>query len=447
MALRRFSSSVLVLMAAVAAVGGVAVPAAVGADPPAETSPADTTPTSTTPVATTPAVVLPGVFTGGPDSITQTGAGLNATLDSGGGETTYRFEYGTSANYGLATTPATISAAPGATTVRQVITGLSGGTEYHYRVVATNSAGTNYGQDAVLKTIAAARVPSVATHDATAITKTDASLAARINPQGLSTDYYFEWGATTSYGSVTPVASAGSGTATADFATALGGLSPNTTYHFRVVATNATGTARGRDHDFTTQRDVTGISIRLARSTIAWSSSTVVTGTVAGNGAAGVKVSLMRQDFPYALPPAKVAEQTTGAAGSYVFSVGPLYTSSRLSVVTQSEPAVASSAVTVHSKLYTKLSISKKTSRTMQLTGYIYPATPKARASLQRRSSTGRWIYVSHPKLSSSKTRSSYRVTVSRSAKSTTRYRVVVTPNDGGAHSSATTHSVYVAKR
>jgi hypothetical protein len=418
----------------------VAVPVAVGAGPPDAT-----TPTSTTP--TTPAVVAPATFTGGADNVTQTGAGLNATLDAGGGETSYRFEYGATASYRLTTTAGTIPASTGPVTVRQVITGLTGGTMDHYRVVATNSAGTSYGADATFTTVAAARVPSVATHDASAITKDTATLEARINPQGLSTTYAFDWGTTTAYGTTTPAASAGQGNSTADFATAIGGLQPYTTYHFRVIATNATGTARGRDHSFTTARALTGISVRLARSTIAWSSSTVVSGAVAGAGAGGVKVSLMRQDFPFALAPVKVAEHTAGPAGTYVFSVGPLYASTRLSVVTQSDPAVTSSAVTVRSQLYTKLSISKKTSRTMQLAGRIYPAVPKGRASLQRRSSTRRWIFVSHPKLSSSKTRSSYQATVPRSSKSTTRYRVVVTPNDAGAHASATTHSVYVKRR
>ena len=45
----------------------------------------------------------PVAVTGAADSITETGADLNGTVDPNGPATTYHFEYGTSAAYGLTT--------------------------------------------------------------------------------------------------------------------------------------------------------------------------------------------------------------------------------------------------------------------------------------------------------------------------------------------------------
>lgn len=85
-------------------------------------------------------------------------------------------------------------------------------------------------------------------------------LEAQINPNGLDTTYHFEYGTTTSYGTSAPVPDAdeSSGTAnyggTGDFRVIqrISGLQPNTTYHFRVVATNAAGTTPGADQTFAT---------------------------------------------------------------------------------------------------------------------------------------------------------------------------------------------------
>ena len=96
--------------------------------------------------------------------------------------------------------------------------------------------------------------PSVTTGSASSITKTSASIAGTVNPNGLATTYHFDYGKTTAYGSSAPVpeASAGSGSASTPVSVALTGLTASTTYHFRLVATNSTGTTNGGDATFTT---------------------------------------------------------------------------------------------------------------------------------------------------------------------------------------------------
>jgi hypothetical protein len=75
-----------------------------------------------------------------------------------------------------------------------------------------------------------------------------------VNPNGTTvSDCHFDYGTTTSYGSTAPCASApGSGESAVAVAASLGNLSPASTYHFRVSATNAAGTSTGSDQTFTT---------------------------------------------------------------------------------------------------------------------------------------------------------------------------------------------------
>ena len=93
--------------------------------------------------------------------------------------------------------------------------------------------------------------PSVATLAATSVTGTTATLNGTINPNGLATTYYFEWGTTTSYGTTTTVISAGSGTTSIAVNANLSGLTGGQTYHFRLVGVNSDGTTSGNDMTFT----------------------------------------------------------------------------------------------------------------------------------------------------------------------------------------------------
>ena len=96
--------------------------------------------------------------------------------------------------------------------------------------------------------------PVVVTGDASDITQQGAKLNGTVNPQGKATTYTFQFGLTTSYGAQTTPASAGSGTTASPVSATLTGLAPGTTYHYRLVATNADGeTTTGADKTFTTQ--------------------------------------------------------------------------------------------------------------------------------------------------------------------------------------------------
>jgi hypothetical protein len=96
--------------------------------------------------------------------------------------------------------------------------------------------------------------PLVATRAASAVTTTGASLNGTVDPNDLETSYRFEYGTGASYRISAPVPSAlaGSGKLPEEVGQAITGLKPDTTYHYRLTATNSAGTSAGEDRSFTT---------------------------------------------------------------------------------------------------------------------------------------------------------------------------------------------------
>ncbi len=99
---------------------------------------------------------------------------------------------------------------------------------------------------------AAPSAPTATTGSASNVASTTTTLNGTVNPNGNDTNYYFEYGPTTSYGSTTPTAVAGAGASNAAVSANLAGLNAGTTYHYRLVATSSAGTTNGADQTFTT---------------------------------------------------------------------------------------------------------------------------------------------------------------------------------------------------
>ena len=200
----------------------------------------------------TTASVAPTVTTGTATPVDSESATLNGTVNPNGLSTTYYFEYGATSSFG--STTGLISAGSGWTDVSfaATIAALSPNTTYYYRLVATNNAGTSNGVNKSFTTQPAVPIPpDVVTGWATEISGNSAKLNGTVNPNGANTTYYFEYGTTTSYGSTTTSTNAGAGTNDVSVSTSLSGLSTNTTYHYRLVASNSGGTAYGIDQSFT----------------------------------------------------------------------------------------------------------------------------------------------------------------------------------------------------
>ncbi|MEW6185016.1 MAG: DUF1566 domain-containing protein [Thermodesulfobacteriota bacterium] len=105
--------------------------------------------------------------------------------------------------------------------------------------------------------------PSAVTNAAGNVAIRSAKLNGTVNPNSISTNYYFEWGTNASYGKATGSQSAGSGTGNVSVSANLTSLIPNTTYHFRLVAVNSSGTSLGSDMTFKTRVGLPGLLLLL----------------------------------------------------------------------------------------------------------------------------------------------------------------------------------------
>src|SRR5205823_3926535 len=99
---------------------------------------------------------------------------------------------------------------------------------------------------------AAASPPTATTGPVTAPGPTSATVSGSVNPNGVGTTWYVEYGTSTSYGAKTPAKDAGAGTTAVGVSAPVTGLRTGRTYHFRVVATSDAGTSRGADKTFLT---------------------------------------------------------------------------------------------------------------------------------------------------------------------------------------------------
>jgi hypothetical protein len=190
-------------------------------------------------------------------SATGSGATLNATIYPYGSDTHYRFEYGTTTAYGtnvpIPDGDVGSAAYPGNTVEHQTVSGLTSGTTYHYRVVASNAEGGAFGEVEDHQFTTIGPPPTVEDEDAVEVSG-GFELKGTVNPNGTATTYQFEYGTTAGYGSKIPVpeASVGSGTVDVPVSQTVTSLLANTTYHFRLLARNPGNTAATADRTFTT---------------------------------------------------------------------------------------------------------------------------------------------------------------------------------------------------
>ncbi len=125
--------------------------------------------------------------------------------------------------------------------------------------------------------------PSVVTGLASSVGPTSATLEATVNPNGEEvTECKFEWGTTVSYENSLPCSSSpGAGEAPVEVSASLSGLTTGQHYHFRISATNITGTAHGNDREFTPELGVapTVTKISAKKGPASGGTSVVITGT------------------------------------------------------------------------------------------------------------------------------------------------------------------------
>jgi hypothetical protein len=195
------------------------------------------------------------------EEITGTTATLHGELNPHTSATTgYDFTYNTNGTCTEGPTTEPGAEATGeAIKVSTAVTKLEGSTEYTFCVVAFNSAGES-ASGLPLKFKTPTTKPVIASEAAPTVTPFDATLEAKVNPENQATKYHFE------YSTSEEAVEEGKGTSfgegsfpgvgeeqTAGPADISGGLTPHTTYYYRAVASNGTGTTEGPVESFTTK--------------------------------------------------------------------------------------------------------------------------------------------------------------------------------------------------
>jgi hypothetical protein len=245
---------------------------------------------------------------------------------------------------------------------------------------------------------AQAAVPTATTGGANSITQTTAKLNGTVKPNKQNTTWHFEFGPTTAYGTSTPEqgpipAGAGSTSVSAD----VGALAAGTVYHYRLVATNASGSIPGKDRTFTTR---SAVALSASKRVASFNENIGLTGQVFGTAVAGVTVVLQENPYPFA-GWNDVATTTTDAAGRFGF-MRQLKTNTAWRVVAQTKPAGMSSPALVLQQDTVTLKASTtrpKRGHTVLFTGFATPARIGSPVYVQRLGKRG-WRTVLTAKLS-----------------------------------------------
>ena len=273
----------------------------------------------------------PTVQTFSADNISVTAMTLHGSVGPNGLATDAWFEYGTDntfTNPTLTHTTTHRAKGSGMTSVQidEPITGLDVATTYYFRVVASNSAGTSRGPTGSQST--SALTPTVTTQAADNVTTSGANLKGLVNPNGLATDAWFEYGTDNTFTNptlthTTTHRAKGSGMASVQIDEPITGLDVATIYYFRVVASNSAGTRNGSIASFTTATPNVPPTVNTLGATGITASGATLNGNANPNGLATAAHFEWGQD-PDLVGAATTADQAIGSGSADVSLSAPL---------------------------------------------------------------------------------------------------------------------------
>ena len=211
---------------------------------------------TTGPPATPPFGISSSFFLLNQQVLTPTANAVGVLFNTGSSRATLSLDYGTSTAYGTQVIAPTPFAASTTALNSFVLTSLTPATTYHFRVTASNNEGATVGAD---NTFTTPPLPDVSTSPVAYFTDSTAVLAGVYNPQGGIYTVSFDYGTTTAYGSTMNIDSNPFGlffdpvTTPQLTGVILSGLSPMTSYHYRLKLTDYYGNNYyGADSTFST---------------------------------------------------------------------------------------------------------------------------------------------------------------------------------------------------
>jgi hypothetical protein len=235
---------------------------------------------------------------------------------------------------------------------------------------------------------AAVPLPAATTGGVSGVTPSSAVLHGSLDAKAQPTNYIFQYGTTKFYGAQTSLAPGGRAPSTIQVSQSIGGLQPNTTYHYRILATNARGSTPGVDRSFKTPKVPLSLQIAGAPNPVPFGDPFAVQGALTGTGNAGRVVALQANPFPYVAGFKTLGNfEVTSSIGSFSFPVVGLLTNTQLRVVTTTSPYVTSpvvvEGVAVQVTLHVRRVHRPRRGEFVRFYGTITPAEPGARVGFQ----------------------------------------------------------------
>jgi NHL repeat len=193
-----------------------------------------------------------------PTGVGAHGASFSGTVNPAGPAgfpTSYRFQYSKSGStWTDVATPVSVGDGTSPIPVSADVTGLEAGTLYWVRLVGTKAFGNPDIASPEVTFVTHATAPDAQTFHPRKRTATTVELTGQIDPGGRPTEYRFEYGTSTNYGSEAPVPDATvTGGSPKVVSTTIESLEPDAIYHYRLVAENEHGTDAGQDVAFRTR--------------------------------------------------------------------------------------------------------------------------------------------------------------------------------------------------
>jgi hypothetical protein len=224
-----------------------------------------------------------------------------------------------------------------------------------------------------------------------------ATIDAGVNPRGSDTTYLFQYGPTTAYGAQTQPMPAGAGTVEVKVTQALTGLTPNTAYHFRMVATSSAGVAEGPDRSFTTKAAPIALTASVAPNPDVFGDPFAVTGRLTGGRGGSQQIVLQADPFPYTQGFTDLGTPSlTDAYGDFAVQAPALAVTSHVRVAALGPPVAYSPVLLERVAVRVTFHV-RRTARAgfYLLYGAVTPAMPGARVGFQRLRAHGRPATVS----------------------------------------------------
>lgn len=194
--------------------------------------------------------------------------------------------------------------------------------------------------------LAVNKAPHAATGGVNHVRGSSAVLEGSVNPNGLETTYYFQYGPTLAYGHQSAPTAVGKGTTNVKVGQTVTGFAVGD--HYRIVASNAVGPGIGRDRVYSVAKGRLKFAIESAKQApTPYGGTFILRGTLTGG--ALHPVIAQTSPYPYLTPFVDIAPPfVTNAAGAFAIPIANLKQSTQLRARTNDARPLFSSIVTAH---------------------------------------------------------------------------------------------------